>query len=239
MPQTRKTLDMADPLFDDTATEFADSIDRCIASNMYFRGTHFVDITRREVPSGSRILDYGCGPGRIARLIAEQGYEVDGVDPSPRMIREARKQSIRGLKLTFTVGSGTGDDLEDGAYSGIICSSVVDFVPDVDRLLKNFSRALNQHGTLILSYGNKYSLWRLYASLRHRAKLPHLSAQRNVWGFRQAKLALTNAGFDVTSGPVFFEGAPFDKRPRLRFLTSSQFIGILSLITAHKRSHSC
>jgi len=222
-------------LFNRTAKEFAIAIDSSIATNTYFRGDLFLTVTKRELPIGARILDYGCGPGRIARMIAEHGYEVEAVDPSPMMIREAENQNKRGLQLTFRVNSGTGNDLEDGAYSGIICSSVVDFVPDVDRLLRNFSRALNQNGTLILSYGNKYSLWRLYSSLRHRANLPHLSAQRNVWGFRQAKLALTKSGFEVTSGPVFFEGAPFEKRPRLRFLTSSQFIGILGLITARKK----
>lgn len=226
---------MSDYLFDDTATDFANMIDRSIASNTYFRGQLFVDVTKREIPRGARVLDYGCGPGRLARLIAELGYKVDAVDPSPKMIAEAAKQTINGLPVTFRINGGNGEDLESNAYSGIVCSSVVDFVPDVDGLLRNLSRALRSDGTLILSYGNKYSLWRAYSALRHRRTLRHLPLQRNVWGFRQARTALNEAGFEVTSGPIFFEGAPFDKRASLRFMTACPLIGILGLITARKR----
>src|SRR5690242_9816448 len=104
-----------DALFDRTAKEFATAIDTSIATNTYFRGKLFLTMTQRELPLGSRILDYGCGPGRIARIIAEHGYEVEAVDPSPMMIREAEDQHTRGLPLTFGVTSGTGDELQEAA----------------------------------------------------------------------------------------------------------------------------
>jgi SAM-dependent methyltransferase len=227
---------MSDYLFDDTATDFANMIDRSIESNTYFRGQLFLDVTKQEIPRGARVLDYGCGPGRIARLIAELGYRVDAVDPSPKMIAEAEKQAINGLRVTFRINGGNGEDLESNAYSGIVCSSVVDFVPDVDGLLRNLSRALRSDGTLILSYGNKYSLWRAYSAFRYRSSLRHLSLQRNVWSFKQARAALSRAGLEVISGPIFLEGAPFDKRPWIRSLTAHPLIGILSLITARKKT---
>lgn len=227
---------MSDSVFDDTASAFADSIDRAIATNTYFRGELFVATARREVPPGARVLDYGCGPGRMARLIAEQGYAVDAVDPSPMMILEAKKQTTDGLRIAFRVNGGNGEDLETDAYASIVCSSVVEFVPDVGGLLRNLSRALRPEGVLILSYSNKYSLWRAYATLRYRRSLRHLTVQHNVWSLRQTRAALNQAGLEVTSGPVFFEGAPFEKRPRLRFLTAHPLIGILGLITARRRA---
>jgi SAM-dependent methyltransferase len=39
---------------------------------------------------GSRVLDVGCGPGRHALALAEQGIEVVGVDISPRFVELAR-----------------------------------------------------------------------------------------------------------------------------------------------------
>ncbi len=40
---------------------------------------------------GSRVLDAGCGPGRIGGFLAEVGHEVVGVDVDPELIAEAEK----------------------------------------------------------------------------------------------------------------------------------------------------
>ena len=45
-----------------------------------------------RVPEGGRVLDLGCGPGTIvARLLAEQGFDVVGVDFAEEMITIARQ----------------------------------------------------------------------------------------------------------------------------------------------------
>jgi SAM-dependent methyltransferase len=41
----------------------------------------------------SRVLDAGCGTGRVAIKLAELGYEVVGVDVDASMLREARDQA--------------------------------------------------------------------------------------------------------------------------------------------------
>ena len=47
------------------------------------------------VPRGSRILDAGCGPGRLAGYLAEAGHDVVGVDVDPALI-EAAEQDYPG-----------------------------------------------------------------------------------------------------------------------------------------------
>lgn len=42
---------------------------------------------------GARVLDLGCGTGRHATLLAEQGFAVTGVDFSPGMLSVARAKS--------------------------------------------------------------------------------------------------------------------------------------------------
>src|SRR5436190_11936077 len=39
----------------------------------------------------ARVLDAGCGTGRVAMRLAEFGYDVVGVDIDPRMLAEARR----------------------------------------------------------------------------------------------------------------------------------------------------
>jgi SAM-dependent methyltransferase len=43
------------------------------------------------VPRGSRILDAGCGPGRVGAYLAGVGHEVVGVDLDPELIAAAQE----------------------------------------------------------------------------------------------------------------------------------------------------
>src|SRR5215469_13092127 len=56
----------------------------------------------------ARVCDIGCGPGHIARYLANRGLNVTGVDLSPAMVATAQRLSpellfVRGdmLKLPF------------------------------------------------------------------------------------------------------------------------------------------
>ncbi len=63
--------------------------------------THSVDLTllREWLPLDSRILDFGCGYGRVCHELVQAGYrDVVGVDSSAEMIRRGRQQ-YPGLRL--------------------------------------------------------------------------------------------------------------------------------------------
>ncbi|THA59524.1 class I SAM-dependent methyltransferase [Streptomyces sp. A0958] len=45
------------------------------------------------VPAGARVLDAGCGTGRVTIRLAELGYDCVGVDVDPSMLAVARKQA--------------------------------------------------------------------------------------------------------------------------------------------------
>jgi ubiquinone/menaquinone biosynthesis C-methylase UbiE len=48
---------------------------------------------------GRRVLDVGCGTGRLASELASRGAKVWGVDPSPEMLALARKRVDRRVGL--------------------------------------------------------------------------------------------------------------------------------------------
>ncbi|NBC06552.1 MAG: methyltransferase domain-containing protein [Bacteroidetes bacterium] len=54
-----------------------------------------------EPPASARILDLACGKGRYSRHLASKGYEVVGVDLSPKSIAEAKR--LDGERLHFYV----------------------------------------------------------------------------------------------------------------------------------------
>jgi SAM-dependent methyltransferase len=43
------------------------------------------------VPRGARILDAGCGPGRVGAVLHDRGHHVVGVDADPELIAAARE----------------------------------------------------------------------------------------------------------------------------------------------------
>jgi len=73
------------------------------------------------VPTGSRILDVGCGTGRHAREFARRGYRVTGVDLSPGMLRVAReKAAAENLQIEFVEADAT-NFLLDGMFDYAVC----------------------------------------------------------------------------------------------------------------------
>ncbi|MCJ2531818.1 MAG: class I SAM-dependent methyltransferase [Candidatus Thermoplasmatota archaeon] len=64
-------------------------------------------LRRHEVPEGGRILDLACGIGRHSVLLAKRGYDVVGVDISPRFLQNAQDYAAtQGVveKTTFLAG---------------------------------------------------------------------------------------------------------------------------------------
>ena len=77
---------------------------------------------RELLPAGGRVLDVGCGYGRIAIPLAQAGYEVTGLDIARNLLREARRQAaIRRVALTLTEGSMTALPYPDRSFDALLC----------------------------------------------------------------------------------------------------------------------
>jgi SAM-dependent methyltransferase len=48
---------------------------------------------------GQRILDVGCGAGRVSLYLQEKGLRVTGIDSSPLAIKTSRKRGVRDARL--------------------------------------------------------------------------------------------------------------------------------------------
>lgn len=72
------------------------------------RGRPFLDLLARvRATAPAAVVDLGCGPGNLTRLLAERwpGAEVEGLDSSPEMIERAQRDagSGAGTRVVFRV----------------------------------------------------------------------------------------------------------------------------------------
>ena len=54
--------------------------------------------------AGSRVLEIGCGTGKLTEALVERGLRVDAVDPGPSMIELARRRTGHSEAVRFHVG---------------------------------------------------------------------------------------------------------------------------------------
>jgi ubiquinone biosynthesis O-methyltransferase len=98
-----------------------------------------------------KILDFGCGAGTLSLYLASKGYDVTGVDISPKAI-ELAKQSAKYMNISnvnFTELSNFKKNKEK--YDLIISIEVIEHVPNDLKLLHNLYLMIKKRGYLYLT----------------------------------------------------------------------------------------
>lgn len=79
---------------------------RRVSEDAYWdSGRAQADMLATVIPAGAKVLDFGCGDGRVAIPMAELGYEVTAVDASQRMLD---RLSERAPELTTVLADADG-----------------------------------------------------------------------------------------------------------------------------------
>lgn len=106
---------------------------------------------------GERVLDIGCGRAIDALQLAKRGGNAIGLDPSSKMIREA-KIYIGDGNVDLVRGIGEALPFKRRSLDKIICKGALDHFADPPKTLEEMSQVLKLKGEAVIAIANFESL---------------------------------------------------------------------------------
>lgn len=114
---------------------------------------HAYAVAHSLEPQQLKVLELGCGNGRIVTLpVAEQGFEVVGIDIHAPSIEDARRHSTL-ANVTFVCGDFS-DAPKPGGFHAVILSDVLEHVTEPEAMLDAARAALRPDGIVLVSIPN-------------------------------------------------------------------------------------
>ncbi len=142
----------------------------------------FYEMIAEDVGSydGSKILDVGCGPGNLISAIARRspGARLFGTDPSPGMVRAAKKRTSK-ISGRHEINIMEGDCLNvpfSEKFNIIVTSSSYHHWDAKEECLQNLFGMLEPSGTL--------TIYERYSGESHR---PKSSGETHSLSYREAE----------------------------------------------------
>lgn len=101
----------------------------------------------------ARVLDVGCGSGRVTFAMDRRGYAVDAVDVEPRVVALANRiLEGRACRARATVADFCDPRAaRPSRYDAVVCSEVIEHVVDYRTMLANIHQSLVPGGRLVLT----------------------------------------------------------------------------------------
>lgn len=104
-------------------------------------------IRAAAIPEGGRVLDLGCGTGRLGRLASRRAC-VTGIDLSDRMLARARRDA--GGRMRLVQGSAFRLPFRDAAFDAVVSGFLLRNLDDLSAAFAEMARVVRPGGTVAL-----------------------------------------------------------------------------------------
>ena len=137
-------------------TEIATSYDkaRVLAPETVRLWRHLLSIDVAQTGM-SLVIDLGCGTGRFSEILATHfGCQVIGIDPSRRMVEQARRKPENG-NISHREGPAEAIPLVDGCADLVFMSNVCHHLNDAPVVAQECHRVLRPSGYVCIRNGTR------------------------------------------------------------------------------------
>lgn len=117
----------------------------------YFNGK---GITRNK-----KVLVLGCGAGRTLLPLYKMGFEVTGIDITPKMV-EAAKQKVAGLPIIVWKMDACRLRLPKDSFDIVFFpfNTIESIYPDIFKAILEARRVMKAHGVFVFNCHNRFNL---------------------------------------------------------------------------------
>ena len=151
-------------------------------------------------PACRTVLDVACGTGEHARLLAEAGFEVDGLDLDPAFVRIAQRK----LPTRRFIAADMADFQLESRYDAILClfSSIayLKTLDRVERALRCFAEHLAPGGLMIVEPWFRPDVLRAGRVVRNAAETEGVRVSRTCRVEIDGRLSRLLFDYEITEG---------------------------------------
>lgn len=138
-------------------------------------------ILGKHVKKGEKVLDLGCGNGRLFELFQDKNIDYIGVDNSEKLIELAKKKYPEGK---FQVGDALNLAFANNFFDKVYSVAVLHHIPSKElkiQFLKSVKRILKPGGVLILTVWKFHQFKEYYLILKYTL-LKLIGKSKLDWG---------------------------------------------------------
>jgi MPBQ/MSBQ methyltransferase len=111
---------------------------------------------RERLPSGTTVLDVGCGIGGSSRILArEYGFHVTGITISPQQVKRAQGLTPPGVIAQFQVDDALALSFPDSSFDVVWSIEAGPHMPDKAQFARELLRVLKPGGILLVADWNQ------------------------------------------------------------------------------------
>ncbi len=131
---------------------------------------------------GKKVLDVGCGAGRLSKIMLEKGYAVTVIDSDEKAIELAKKKGVEGYVADITKWE------TNVKFDCVVAADILEHINDDKFVIKRFHSMLKPGGCLILNVPSyKFLFGQHDVSLGHKRR----------YSDREIKAKLAESGFKI------------------------------------------